>query len=801
MVQSKKQKSPMVILVQLGSPASPGLKDVRKFLKEFLGDPRVVDINPFLWKIILNLFVLPFRPAKSARLYRRIWNEEKQEFPLIRYTEDFAQKVGEQLKDQGILVRHAYLLAEPRFAAIWDEYEKDPGAVSEFIIVPLFPQFSESTTMSVIDIWNKELHQRAISPSYRFLNCFHTSKAFIDNSVLRINASLAQLTKEKGKLDALVISFHGIPKRRVLYKGDFYFDHCFETFQLLKERIEGIDSDRIHMTFQSRFGSEEWLTPYTENYCQNLVAEGHSKMAVYCPAFVADCLETIDEIGTELKEDIESLGGEVYPIPCLNDDDRWAQDFATFLQAEVNGTNLEREQLAYEFRPDQYDKKPEIVMQSPPLSAPAKKSLKLIFLTLFLDLVGFSIIFPLFPELAKHYLEVDADNYWLRMIFDGIGNWASVTGGDLTGIVLFGGALGALYSFLQFLAAPIWGGLSDRIGRRPILLMSVGCLALSYLLWFFSGSFTLLILARFIGGIMGGNISAATAVVADVTTKENRSKGMAFVGIAFAMGFIFGPALGGIFSMIDLTKLYPSLVSYGVNPFSMPALVAFILSVVNFINLYRSFDETLPAEKRGLHKSDRSVNPIVLFKPLPYAGVNLTNFGHFLFLMAFSGMEFTLTFLAFERLGYRAMDNAYMFIFIGLIIALVQGGHVRRKAHQVGEKKMVLQGLACIIPGLILIAYAQVTWVLYAGLFFLAVGSAMAIPCLTSLVSLYTPSQYQGRSVGIFRSLGALARVLGPVLASIIYWKYGSQYPYLIGSFFLFLPILMLSRLPKPALK
>ena len=350
---------------------------------------------------------------------------------------------------------------------------------------------------------------------------------------------------------------------------------------------------------------------------------------------------------------------------------------------------------------------PEQKLNSTPLSPLAKKSLKIVFLTLFLDLVGFSIIFPLFPSMAKWYMEVDSKNYFLNLIFSGIN---SIVSSDPTqvfsSLVLFGGLLGALYSFLQFLAAPFWGSLSDKIGRRPVLIISISFLALSYLIWFFSGSFTLLILSRFLAGIMGGNISTATAVAADVTDNNNRSKGMAIIGIAFALGFILGPAIGGIFSTIDLTKIYPSLVAYGVNPFSVPALVAFLLSILNIFLVVKNFKETLPESKREAH-SDRTSNIKELFKPLPYKGVNLTNFTNFLFISIFSGMEFTLTFLAFERLGYGPMQNAYLFVFIGVILALVQGGYVRRKAHSVGEKKLVLRGLFLIIPGLVAIAFTH----------------------------------------------------------------------------------------------
>jgi MFS family permease len=427
------------------------------------------------------------------------------------------------------------------------------------------------------------------------------------------------------------------------------------------------------------------------------------------------------------------------------------------------------------------------------LDAKSKKTIKIMFLTLFLDLIGFSIIFPMFPALAKHYLEVDPDNYFLNLIFGSIGQLTDMGGSDMSSIVLFGGALGALYSLLQFFAAPLWGGFSDRYGRKPILIVSIFGLFLSYIMWFFAGSFTILIIARFIGGVMGGNLSTATAVVADVTDESTRSKGMAFVGIAFAFGFIIGPALGGLLTLSSPLDQFPQLAIYGVNPFSYAAGLAAILSLVNLILLITRFEETLPKDRKT--DSFKTANILKLFKPLPYPAVNRTNMAYFLFISAFSGMEFTLTFLAVERLAYTSMDNAYMFIFIGFIIALVQGGYVRRKANQVGEKKMASMGLVAIIPGLIIIAFNQSTLMLYFGLFFLAVGSAMTIPTLTSLVSINTPSHEQGRSLGIFRSLGSLGRVIGPIVASLIYWKFGSTSPYLIGAAFIIVPLIILSKL------
>lgn len=792
-----------VVFVQLGSPKSPKVNDVRAFLKEFLADPRVVDINPFVWKLILNLFVLPFRPARSAKLYERIWDGSS--FPLITITKKFTDTVRSFLTSPKVEVNHAFLLSSPRVSEVWDDWEKDPNPATKLKVIPMFPQYSESTIASGLDGVAHVIKSRVKIPEISVMTNFHTSKAFIDNSVKQIDSHLLKFRNDGIKIDRLLLTFHGIQKRRVIYKGDDYYKHCYETYFLIKQSLKNISADKIQMTFQSRFGSEEWLTPYTEETVEKLIEHGDKNIAVYSPSFVADCLETLDELGVELKESAKEVGGDIHFIPCLNDNADWCRDFAKFIENQCLADSETREADFYNIKNEDYKEfekmsQEELKMKSTPMSAEAKSSLKIVFLTIFLDLVGFSIIFPLFPSLAKHYLTIDADNVFLKAIFGSIQTISHYTEGSTTvfsGIVLFGGILGALYSLLQFIAAPLWGSLSDRIGRKPVLLVSLTGLAISYFLWFFSGSFTLLIISRIIGGIMGGNISTATAVVADVTTKENRSKGMAVIGIAFALGFVVGPAIGGILSLIDLTKIYPEWINYGVNPFSMPAALSFVLAFFNIIWVQNKFVESLPPEKRGKSEIQRSANPLKIFKPLPYPGVNLVNIGYFLFISAFSGMEFTLTFLAFERLGYSSMQNAYLFIYIGFILTMVQGGFVRRKAHIIGERKMALMGLIVLIPGLVLIALAHTSLMLYAGLFFLSVGSSMVIPCLTSLVTIYTPSEEQGHSIGIFRSLGALGRVVGPIVASVIYYKNGSAAPYYVGALFLLIPIFMMTKLPE----
>lgn len=782
-----KMKKQKIILVQLGSPKTPSTKDVRAFLKEFLGDPRVLDISPILRKIILNLFILPFRPKQSAKLYRRIWDGKT--FPLIENTEKLSQRLADKFVGDNIEVEHVFLLSDPRFRDVWDKWEKEDvnTRAQKWLIVPLFPQYSAATTASVMDMFFNELKKRTQIPSFEFINDFYNSAAFIDPNKKIIKANM-------GTAKDLVVSFHGLPKRRIIENKDPYYTQCFSTYKLISEDLKGVVS---HLSFQSRFGREEWLTPSTEDCVLELIDQGKKDIAICCPSFVSDCLETTDEIGHELKKLAKEKGANLTVIPCVNYEESWVEGFYDLLKAKIQGTKPK----VYELSKEEMMSIPEQKLTSTPLSPMAKKSLKIVFLTLFLDLVGFSIIFPLFPAMAKWYMEVDSGNYFLNLIFSGINSMVAQESNQIfNSLVLFGGLLGALYSFLQFLAAPFWGSLSDKIGRKPVLVVSISFLALSYLIWFFSGSFTLLILSRFLAGIMGGNISTATAVAADVTDNNNRSKGMAIIGIAFALGFILGPAIGGIFSTIDLTKMYPSLVAWGVNPFSVPALVAFLLSVLNTYLVVKNFKETLPEDKREVH-TERTSNIKELFKPLPYKGVNLTNLTNFLFISIFSGMEFTLTFLAFERLGYGPLDNAYLFVFIGVILALVQGGYVRRKAHSVGEKKLVLRGLFLIIPGLIAIAFTKSPLLLYVGLFFLAVGSAIIIPCLTALVSLYTPHENQGKSIGIFRSLGALGRVVGPIFASLIYWKWGSAVPYFLGSALLSIPILMVWFLPPVAKK
>ncbi len=427
-----------------------------------------------------------------------------------------------------------------------------------------------------------------------------------------------------------------------------------------------------------------------------------------------------------------------------------------------------------------------------PKTHPKPLSLGVIFLTIFIDLVGFSIIFPLLPDILQYY----GQSGILASLTQSLDAFSeSIGGGDRFTPVLFGGVLGSLYSVLQFFFAPIWGGLSDRKGRRSILLVTTLGVFASYVLWGFAGSFLLLVAARFIGGCMAGNISVATAAVADITTKENRSKGMGAVGAAFGLGFILGPALGGLFSQFNLLESNPDWARFGINPFSVVAFVAAALALFNFFWVRARFKESLPAERRD---ATESRNPIARLKEAMPPAIRKTNLTYFVFMFAFAGMEFTLTFLGADRFGFTAVENTWMMIFVGLVLAFVQGGLVRRLAPKLGEKRVASTGLALVAIGLVVLGLAPSIPTLYIGLAFLAFGVGLCSPTLTSLVSLFASESEQGKALGAFRSIGSLARAVGPIIASLVFWAFGSAQLYFAGAVVVLIAVVLSRRIPDP---
>lgn len=433
------------------------------------------------------------------------------------------------------------------------------------------------------------------------------------------------------------------------------------------------------------------------------------------------------------------------------------------------------------------------------LSAPRPLSLGVIFLTLYIDLIGFSIIFPLGPDLLTYYLETDGHSGtlgWLVAQTHLVAHWLGKDSNFAA--VLFGGVISSFFSLLQFVFAPFWGAVSDRRGRRGVLLLTVAGTAFGYLLWVVSGSFWLFVLSRVVSGAFSGNLSVATAAVADVTSRSDRSKAMGLVGAAFGLGLVTGPMLGALTAQLNLLDRHPDLARFGVNPFTVPALLAFGLCLVNLLWITLRFRETLSDEARAESREPRLRNPIAAILQLEDRAVRRTNLVAFVYSVAFVAMETSLTFLAAERFGYTARQNGFLLGFLGLCAIVTQGYIVRKLLKRHSEIGILSAGLAASVAGLLCIGFAPEPWLLYAGLAALALGSGLVNPSSTGLISLYSDPAQQGRALGIFRSLGSLSRAITPVLAGTVFWVFGSTSVFAAGAVFA-LGALWLSRtLPQP---
>lgn len=432
-------------------------------------------------------------------------------------------------------------------------------------------------------------------------------------------------------------------------------------------------------------------------------------------------------------------------------------------------------------------------------SVPRPLSLGVIFLTLYIDLIGFSIIFPLGPDLLRHYLEVEGHTGLLGWLLGHIGAAARALGNEThLPEVLFGGIISSLFSILQFVFAPFWGGLSDRHGRRQVLLFTVAGTAASYLVWVFSGSFWVFLAARVLAGAFGGNLSVATAAVADVTTRAERSKAMGLVGAAFGLGLVTGPLIGAFAARVNLLELRPGLAAWGVNPFSMPALIAFGLGLLNLAWIATRFRETLPPEARGRAEAPRLRNPIGAILGLDNAAVRGVNLVAFTYSLAFVAMETSLVFLSAERFGYTARENGLLMGFLGVCSIVTQGYIVRRLLVRARETRVLAGGLVCSTLGLAAVGFAPAPAVLYLGVGLLALGGGLVNPSTTGLISLYAGPEEQGRVLGIFRSLGSLARAITPIAAGIVYWTLGARALYVAAALLAAGAGALSLRLPPP---
>ena len=398
-----------------------------------------------------------------------------------------------------------------------------------------------------------------------------------------------------------------------------------------------------------------------------------------------------------------------------------------------------------------------------------KGVLGVIFLTLLLDLIGFSIVFPLFAAKLDFYMARDSGLLAWAM---GLLAWAPKE----HQAALFGGTLGGLYAGLQFFSAPIWGRISDRIGRRPVLLIGLTGSAMSYVLWVFSADFTLFLVSRLIAGVMTGNVSVANAAVSDITTPDTRARGMAAVGMSFGLGFVLGPAIGGLTAHLRLDD--PAATSaIALHPFSVPALIAAGLGIINLIWAWFAFRETLPPERRTQVEAGRTFNPLQIIDPALGSGVPRLNLSFLLFTLLFSGMEGTLVFLAAHELAFTP-------------------GAYRGLVKRVGVRPMAFVGLSALAPGLLLIGLVDwypSTSLLFAGCALLSISTGLVFPSLSTLVSLAGDPARQGWVMGSFRSASALGRAIGPLLSASIYFAWRPGAPYLLFAALVALPVLLLA--------
>ena len=304
---------PGLLLVNLGSPDAPTAKAVRKYLFQFLHDKRVIDTSRWIWCPILHGIILRVRPARSARAYAKIWDENGGEAPLVKITRDQAAGIAQRLGSD-VHVEIAMRYGNPSIGAGLDVL-KSKGCTN-IAVLPMYPQFAGATTASVYDGVAKALMARKDVPEIRFLRDYHQDPRYIKALADGLGAHLNTLDWEP---DVILTSYHGLPQSYV-DKGDPYQNECIKTTDLLKEHL-GMSDEKLRATFQSRFGPKAWLQPYTDKTLESLPSEGIKKVAVMMPGFSADCLETLEEIKIEAHETFLEHGGEKFTtVPCLNDD-------------------------------------------------------------------------------------------------------------------------------------------------------------------------------------------------------------------------------------------------------------------------------------------------------------------------------------------------------------------------------------------------------------------------------------------------------------------------------------------------
>jgi|SRR5690554_972708 len=326
-----------VLLLNLGTPDAPTTSALRRYLGEFLADPRVVEVPRLLWRIILHGVILRIRPARSAKAYQTVWTDEGS--PLLFHTKNQAAGVTKALKQgwgDDIEVTFAMRYGNPAVSEGIEALMQK--GVRKLLVLPLYPQYSGSTSASTFDAVAKNFMQRRWLPDFRFISHYHDNPGYIK----AVAQSIREYQQQHGTSDKLIFSYHGVPKSYLL-KGDPYHCECYKTTRLVAMEL-GLEKDAYMTTFQSRFGREEWLQPYTDKTLQGLPEQGVKSLQVVCPGFAADCLETIEEINIENRGYFMAAGGERFDyIPCLNASDIHIQALTQLIEENLQGWVAESE--------------------------------------------------------------------------------------------------------------------------------------------------------------------------------------------------------------------------------------------------------------------------------------------------------------------------------------------------------------------------------------------------------------------------------------------------------------------------
>ncbi len=419
-----------------------------------------------------------------------------------------------------------------------------------------------------------------------------------------------------------------------------------------------------------------------------------------------------------------------------------------------------------------------------------------LLLILFLDLSGFTLIFPLVPSLLQYYfssqhVSLYSQDKWLIDFIKHVDFFLLNKGiPNLNIMVLVGGGLTALYSFLQFLSSPVWGKLSDRLGRKTILLISSIGTGLSYALWFMSGSLIVFCFSRALAGFMGGNLGVASAAMADMHPPEKRTSAMGLLGVAFGLGFLLGPAIGGLSLNLNLGFLTKS------HPFTGPAFIAFLLSILSISCNFLLFKETRVLNHVKQKKSYWIRDPFSSLRNIKDSKLKSIIYWNAFYVFLFSSFEFSFSFFYSTEYGLTPKQIAYVFVYLGVCYIFSQGGIARQLSKKFEPQKILLIGLALIPLSTLGFGFSvPYFWLSIVCIFPITMGSSLVYASLPALASLRTNEQEQGMVLGVFRSFGSLARALAPLCASFFYWSLGPKTLYILISFFMLL--LMLSIISK----